>query len=245
MELNYDHNAFTVEFAALNYLNRGNVNYRYRLEGFDRDWRYSGPHRVGSYNEVPPGNYTFIVETIDDANPDLVSSARLSIRILPPWWATWWAYLIYICIVALITWLVVRTILQMNRMRNEIYISQRLAKLTSKPDDGDEFIDRLHRIIRQNISNGDFVIDDLAEEMSMSRSAFYKKVKRQTGFAPVDLIKEFRLSHAAELLQTTKHSITEIAYRSGFRDPGYFGKCFRKRFGMTPREYTNQHPPME
>ena len=245
VELNYDHNAFTVEFAALNYLNRGNVNYRYRLEGFDRDWRYSGPHRVGSYNEVPPGNYTFIVETIDDANPDLVSSARLSIRILPPWWATWWAYLIYICIVALITWLVVRTILQMNRMRNEIYISQRLAKLTSKPDDGDEFIDRLHRIIRQNISNGDFVIDDLAEEMSMSRSAFYKKVKRQTGFAPVDLIKEFRLSHAAELLQTTNHSITEIAYRSGFRDPGYFGKCFRKRFGMTPREYTNQHPPME
>ena len=237
IELNHDQNAFTIEFAALNYQNHGNVNYRYRLEGFDRDWRYSGPHPVGSYNEVPPGHYTFVVETIDVANPTLQSTARLHIRILPPWWATWWAYLIYCCIASLIAWLIIRTMLQMNRMRNEIYISQRLAKLTSKPDDGDEFIDRLHRIIRENIPNSDFNIDDLAAGMGLSRSAFYKKVKAQTGFAPVDLIKEFRLSHAAELLQTTSLNITEVALRSGFADSSYFGKCFRKRYGMSPREY--------
>ena len=237
IELEYDQNAFSIEFAALNYQNPRHANYRYRLEGFDRDWRYSGSHRMASYNEVPPGRYTFIVETIDDANPSLQSTAHLTIRILPPWWATWWAYLIY-CVVALcIAWLVVRTILQMNRMRNEVYISQRLAKLTAKPDEGDVFIDRLHRIIRENIPNGDFVIDDMASEMGLSRSAFYKKVKGQTGFAPVDLIKEFRLSHAAELLQTTNLTITEVAYRSGFKDASYFGKCFRKRYGMSPSEY--------
>lgn len=250
IELEHDHNAFTVEFAALNYRNNAQVNYRYRLEGFDRDWRYSGPHRVGSYNEVPPGNYTFVVEAIDDDAAFKTdqkdgaytphSSARLSIRILPPWWQTWWAYLIYAGVVMLIAWVVIRTILQMNRMRNEIYISQRLAKLTTKPDEGDEFIDRLHHVIRENIPNGDFNIDDLAQEMGLSRSAFYKKVKSQTGFAPVDLIKEFRISHAAELLGTTSLSITEVAYRSGFKDAGYFGKCFRKRYGMSPREYVNQ-----
>ena len=240
IQLAHDQNAFTIEFAALHYQHHGNLNYRYRLEGFDRDWRYSGPHRVGSYNEVPPGTYTFIVETIDDANPTLHSSVSMTIRILPPWWATWWAYLIYACIAAAIVWLAVRIMLQMNRMRNEVYISQRLAKLTSKPDDGDVFIDRLHHIIRENISNGDFNVDAIAAEMGLSRSAFYKKVKGQTGFAPVDLIKEFRLSHAAELLQTTTLSITEVAYRSGFKDAGYFGKCFRKRYGQTPREYVQQ-----
>ena len=130
--------------------------------------------------------------------------------------------------------------LKMNRMRNEIYISQRLAKLTSKPDEGDEFIDRLHHVIRQNIANSDFNIDDMAAEMGLSRSAFYKKVKGLTGFAPVDLIKEFRLSHAAELLKTTNLNITEVAFRSGFKDPGYFGKCFRKRYGMSPREYVKE-----
>ena len=240
VELKYDENAFTVEFAALNFQNHGNVNYRYRLEGFDRDWRYSGPHRVGSYNEVPPGNYTFIVETIDDGNPTLRSTAQLSIRILPPWWATWWAYLIYLAIALLIAWLIIRNVLQMNRMRNEVYISKRLAKLTSKPDEGDEFIDRLHRIIRKNIPNTEFNVDAIASEMGMSRSAFFKKVKSQTGFAPIDLIKEFRLSHAAELLQTTNLSIAEVAFRSGFADSSYFGKCFRKRYGLSPREYLQQ-----
>lgn len=240
IELTHDKNAFTIEFAALNYQNHGNVNYRYRLDGFDRDWRYSGIHRVGSYNEVPPGTYTFIVETIDDANPQLHSTAQLSIRILPPWWATWWAYVIYFILAALIAWLIIRTILKMNRMRNEVYISQRLAKLTSKPDEGDEFIDKLHRIIRKNIPNTEFNVDAIAAEMGLSRSAFYKKVKGQTGFAPIDLIKEFRLSHALELLQTTNLSITEIAFRSGFADASYFGKCFRKRYGLSPREYLKQ-----
>ena len=240
IELEHDQNSFIIEFAALKFQDHSQISYRYQLEGYDRDWHYPGPHRIAAYNEVPPGNYTFVVESIDDSNPTLQSSARIKVCILPPWWATWWAYLIYIGVAILIAWLVIRTILQMNRMRNEIYISQRLAKLTSKPNEGDEFIDRLHRIIRTNIPNSDFNIDDMAAEMGVSRSAFYKKVKGITGFAPVDLIKEFRLSHAAELLQTTNMNITEIAYRSGFKDASYFGKCFRKRFGMSPREYINQ-----
>jgi len=240
IELEHDQNSFIIEFAALKFQDHSQISYRYKLEGYDRDWHYPGPHRVAPYNEVAPGNYTFIVEAIDDANPTLQSSARITISILPPWWAAWWAHIIYILIALLIAWLVIRTILQMNRMRNEIYISQRLAKLTSKPDEGDEFIDHLHHIIRQNIPNSEYNIDDMAAEMGLSRSAFYKKVKGQTGFAPVDLIKEFRLSHAAELLQTTNLNITEIAYRSGFKDASYFGKCFRKRFGMSPREYVNQ-----
>ena len=136
---------------------------------------------MASYTEVPPGNYTFVVETIDDSNPSLHSSARLTVRILPPWWATWWAWLAYFLLAALIVWLILRTVLQMNRMRNEIYISQRLAKLTTKPDEGDEFIDQLHRIIRKNIPNTELNVDSIASEMGLSRSAFYKKVKHLTG----------------------------------------------------------------
>lgn len=74
----------------------------------------------------------------------------------------------------------------------------------------------------------------------MSRSAFFKKLKSLSGFAPVDYVKELRLSKAARLIETTDSSITEIAYSVGFRDAGYFGKCFRKKYGMTPKEYRNK-----
>jgi len=242
LELDHNTNSVSFEFAALKYEDNAQLSFRYRLKGYDRDWHYCGGQRIATYNEIPPGKYTFLVETIDDANPSLHSSAVLSVYIHSPWWATWWAYCAYFMITVLIVWIIIRTMLQMNRMRNEIYISQRLAKLTTKPDAGDEFIDLLHRIIRKNIANTELNIDDIASEMGLSRSAFYKKVKMQTGFAPKDLIKEFRLSHAKELLQTTNLSIAEVAFRSGFADSSYFGKCFRKRYGMSPREFLHQEP---
>lgn len=256
IDLNHDQNSFTLQFAALNFANNNNVSYRYRLKGYDHDWIYCGQKQQAAYTKVPPGNYTFIVEALDDANPSLHSSDELHICILPPWWATWWAYLLYLAIIAAVATIIIRTGLKMNRMRNEMIIGQRLAKLhtvatATQGDEGEytkyveqkgvEFIDQLHRIIDQNLQNSDFNIDTIATEMGLSRSTFFKKVKNVTGFAPVDLIKEFRLSRAAELLKQTDLSITEVAYKSGFKDSGYFGKCFRKRFGQSPRDFAASH----
>lgn len=102
-----------------------------------------------------------------------------------------------------------------------------------------EFVHKIHEVIESNINAADFNIDTIAESIGLSRSAFFKKLKSLTGFAPVDLVKEVRLAKAAQLVETTDDSITEIAYSVGFRDSGYFGKCFRKKYGMTPKEYRN------
>lgn len=102
-----------------------------------------------------------------------------------------------------------------------------------------EFVHKIHEIIEQNLNTDDFNIDTIAETIGLSRSAFFKKLKSLTGFAPVDLVKEIRLSKAAVLIETTNNNITEIAYSVGFHDAGYFGKCFRKKFDMTPKEYRN------
>ena len=77
---------FTIEFAALNFYNQNRVSYRYILEGYEKEWHYNGKNRIASYTNVPPGDYTFRVETVDEANPELVSNCTLSITILPPWW---------------------------------------------------------------------------------------------------------------------------------------------------------------
>ena len=100
-----------------------------------------------------------------------------------------------------------------------------------------EFINKIHEIIEENLNANDFNIDTIAGSIGLSRSAFFKKLKSLTGLAPVDLVKEIRLNKAAKLIETTDNNITEIAYSVGFRDAGYFGKCFRKKYEMTPKEY--------
>ena len=107
-----------------------------------------------------------------------------------------------------------------------------------------EFIEKIHEVIEANLNANDFNIDTIAETIGLSRSAFFKKLKSLTGFAPVDLVKEIRLTKAAKLMETTDANISEIAYTVGFRDAGYFGKCFRKKYGMSPKEYKNSNRPM-
>lgn len=96
IRLNYNQSMFTIEFAALNFYNQNRVSYRYILEGYEKEWHYNGKNRIALYTNVPPGDYTFRVETVDEANPELVSNCTLAITILPPWWLSWWATLIYV-----------------------------------------------------------------------------------------------------------------------------------------------------
>ena len=96
--LNHNQSMFTLEFAALNYNNQNRVSYKYILEGYEKEWHYNGKNRIASYTNVPPGKYLFRVQTLDEANPGLESFRELTVVILPPWWASWWAYVIYMII---------------------------------------------------------------------------------------------------------------------------------------------------
>lgn len=99
------------------------------------------------------------------------------------------------------------------------------------------FIEKIHEIIEANLNTADFNINKIAETIGLSRSAFFKKLKSLTGLAPVDLVRDIRLSKAAAMLEGTDENITSVAYAVGFHDVGYFGKCFRHKFGKTPKEY--------
>lgn len=104
-----------------------------------------------------------------------------------------------------------------------------------------EFLDEINRIIEDNLDNSDFNIDAIATTLNISRSAFFKKLKSITGLAPVDLVKETRLRKAVELMKSSDLSVSEIAFAVGFKDPGYFGKCFKKKYMMSPRDWLNEY----
>lgn len=243
MVLRHSQSMFTLEFAALNFANPERISYRYMLEGYDHNWHYAGTTRIASYTNVPSGDYVFKVEVLDATNPDQHSVRTLRITILPPWWATWWAYLIYMVLLCGFIYAAVRYARYHIRVKNDIYIQTKLAEYKRKfslEQQDKQFLERMNQIIAGNLTNTDFEIEMLSQQMGMSRSAFFKKVKAITGFSPNDLVKEYKLNQAVELLKHSDLSITDVAYRCGFNDVGYFGKCFRKKFGMSPRNFVNE-----
>lgn len=94
LKLRYNQNVFTIDFAALNFINPGKNNYAYKLEGYDETWRF-GAEPAASYTNVAPGAYIFWCK---GSNNDGVwgDAVPLKITIKPPFWKTWWAYVIYV-----------------------------------------------------------------------------------------------------------------------------------------------------
>lgn len=130
--LKHDQSMFAIEFTALNFLNPTRVSYKYLLEGYEKEWHFNGKNRIASYTNVPPGNYTFRVQSVDEGNPDQVSERTLLIIVLPPWWKSWWANTIYVILACVILYFTVRLIMLLIRMKNDIYIEQKLSELKIK-----------------------------------------------------------------------------------------------------------------
>jgi AraC-like DNA-binding protein len=97
-------------------------------------------------------------------------------------------------------------------------------------------MERLQKMVAENMRDEEFSIDQLAEQMNMSRSSFYRKFKALTDMTPVDYLKMCRLEQAATLLRQGIR-ITEVAERVGFTSSSYFAKCFKGRFGVLPKDF--------
>lgn len=110
----------------------------------------------------------------------------------------------------------------------------RQLTLTSRDE---EFIEKVIAEVEKNLDNSDFVVEDLASVMAMSRSVFFKKLKSITGFAPVEFIRDIRIRHAAKLITTQQYTIKEAAFMSGISDIKYFNMWFKRIMEMTPSEY--------
>ncbi|RCR65837.1 hybrid sensor histidine kinase/response regulator transcription factor [Larkinella punicea] len=133
------------------------------------------------------------------------------------------------------------------RLRNLLSHQQRLQEYyrqqLAQPDSatpllsvGDEFLRRLYTLIEQHLDDSTLSVEWLADELAMSRKALYLKVHNLTHLSPVELIRQYRLRKAIDLLRMG-HSAAETAYLVGFETPSYFTKVFREFYHQTPTSY--------
>lgn len=100
-----------------------------------------------------------------------------------------------------------------------------------------DFLAQVKKIIKANLTNTALTVVQLSKEVALSQSQLHRKLKALTGYSAIEMIRMIRLQHAKQLLQQTSQTITSIAYESGFNDPDYFSKVFRKAFGQSPSEF--------
>ncbi len=108
ISLSHDQNLLTFDFAALEFSNPAQNQYRYQLVGVDKDWVSLGYKNSLQFANLAPGSYTFKVLGSNNDGIWSEQPAELKFTIKPPWWASWWAYLLYFAIAATGAWLYYR-----------------------------------------------------------------------------------------------------------------------------------------
>ncbi|MFO7446432.1 MAG: tetratricopeptide repeat protein [Ignavibacteriaceae bacterium] len=106
---------------------------------------------------------------------------------------------------------------------------------TISPDD--EFLKKAIKSVENNITNPDLNVEMLMNELGVSRTQLFRKLKATTGYSANHFIRNIRLKRAAQILSQNSCNITEALYMSGFNSPSYFSSCFREMYGCLPSEY--------
>ena len=86
-----------------------------------------------------------------------------------------------------------------------------------------------------------YSIEHLSEDVGLSRVHLYRKVKKLLGVSPSVYLRDYRLRKAAAILSVEEVRVNELEYRVGFQDANYFLKCFKEKFGISPKKYSS--PP--
>lgn len=126
--LSYKHSVVTFEYAALNYINPEKNQYAYMLEGFDADWNYVGNKHSATYTNLDPGEYIFKVKGSNNDGVWNNEGASVRIKILPPWWKSGLAYIIYFIIVGIMIYFIGHFQLNRIKMRNQLAVEQQHAE---------------------------------------------------------------------------------------------------------------------
>ncbi len=129
--------------------------------------------------------------------------------------------------------------LQLKYARND-QLEELVEDIKMKSPD-DKLLEKVMSVINKNLGNSDLSVDRIADEVGISRVHLHRKMKELTGQTPHDFIRNIRLKKAATLLSSGDMNVSEVMYACGFSNAASFSTVFKKLYGVSPREYMNEH----
>ncbi|WP_010135253.1 hybrid sensor histidine kinase/response regulator transcription factor [Ochrovirga pacifica] len=124
-----------------------------------------------------------------------------------------------------------------KRFNREVDLQPEEVTVTSADE---RFLKQVIEIIDKHMTNTEFSVETLVNEIGQSRSNLYLKLKEITGLSSSEFIRSIRLKRAMQLFDTTDLPVKEVMYKTGFSTASYFSKCFKKQFGAKPSDYLNK-----
>lgn len=254
IDLEHDQNTFAISFAELNYSENVDNTYEYQLEGIDDKWQLIKKEQKIVLGSLKPGKYELNVRI----HNDLTKKTSIGIAIAHPIWQTKPAYLLYVLLVFLIVYLVYKNVQRTRQIRKQFelkiqnwdnkantrhspksnkvdgILSNKQLETTSR---NQKFLERVVEIVENHLEDSAFDVEKFAGEMFMSRSQLHRKLKATTGYSATEFIRLIRLKKAAQMLKANSGTVSEIAYKVGFENIGYFSKCFKDVYGKPPSQY--------
>lgn len=236
-------NELTFHFSAIEWKKPHKIKYSYYLEGLEKDWNPPTNKPKAAYLNLPSGSYSLKIKA---AGESLIWSQVFdySFHIRAPWWYSWWAYIFYASVMAMVGTYAFR-LWQHKKLEAEQfqYLIEENRSLTrshsvhKQPVSREgEFLNLVHQTLETHVSDENFGIAELCEILNISRTQLHRKLKKLTGLSASHYLRSLRLEIAKDLLEKTGLNVSEVAYRVGFSSPSYFSKVFKEEFGYAPKE---------
>lgn len=224
VELSYSASNFILKFAALNYLNPEKNHYKYKLDGYDRDWIDAGTQCSATYTKIPPGKYTFYVMGSNNDGVWSEKAKTLNISVLPPWWGTLWfrTLLVIIFMGLLITFYRLRfQFLQKNQKILEEKVINRTAALkktqqeiADQNTELQEHRDNLEKMVKNRTRELE-AAKIKAEESDLLKSSFLMNMSHEIRTPMNAIIGYSDLLKSNHLSEIDRNEFTDIICENG------------------------------
>ena len=248
-DLAHNDNSLTLSFSTMDYARADGLHYEYRI-GTDSIWqRLPMGVNVLTLSHLVPDTYPITVRAVTGST--VSEELTFTVVVHPAWYASIYAKIVY-CLLALlmiVRYLRRRRRAEQQRLRVQEHIhAAQMRSLTpdpspkpSLPTPDERLLERVMKVVNAHITESDLSVEQIANEVGLSRSHLHRKMKELTGESTSDFVRNVRLKRAAYLLEGGKHSIAEVMYSCGFDSPPGFSTRFKNFYGVSPTEYMKEH----